>query len=201
MSNKNLWITTYMYWANCMHLSISLFHAKNFLMIDKKYLLGKYMQVALNNCLLFEINLFLGWLTRQDLIDMLFKLVSTKRSKQLFIGFSHLSQLLKYETNKFAWTYFLFKAGGQDFSVFYAFCHAGETFLSLSLKIYISWKWWNIFSIFLFFLFLTNFLNFFNCCPTICFNTNLVMLSFYLSNKNKDWSEKIEQMNFHKDFS
>ena len=26
--------------------------------------------VALNNCLLFEINLFLGWLTRQDLIDM-----------------------------------------------------------------------------------------------------------------------------------
>ena len=29
--------------------------------------------VALNNCSLFEINLFLDWLTRQDLIDVWFK--------------------------------------------------------------------------------------------------------------------------------
>ena len=33
-----------------------------------------YKSVALNNCLVFKINLFLGWLTRWDLIDMWFKL-------------------------------------------------------------------------------------------------------------------------------
>ena len=37
--------------------------------------------VALIDCSLFEINLLLGWLTRQYLIDMWFKLVLIKRSK------------------------------------------------------------------------------------------------------------------------
>ena len=43
-------------------------------------LLG-YKSVALNNCSIFEIDLFLGWLTGQNLIDMWFKLVLIKRSK------------------------------------------------------------------------------------------------------------------------
>ena len=37
--------------------------------------------VALIDCSLFEINSFLGWLTRQDLIDMWIKQVFIKRSK------------------------------------------------------------------------------------------------------------------------
>ena len=37
--------------------------------------------IALIDCSLFEFNFLLGWLTRQDLIDIWFELVLIKESK------------------------------------------------------------------------------------------------------------------------
>ena len=50
--------------------------------------------VAWNNCSLFENNLFLDWLTRQDLIDTYFELVSLTKIQVILIDFIIFSLLL-----------------------------------------------------------------------------------------------------------
>ena len=103
--------------------------------------------MTLNNCSLFKIDLFLGWLRRDDLVDMWFNLVLIKRSKEFLIGFSNLFVLSQFEgvTNNcfslnFIWNW------RSRFSPLSTLLTMLEILFSfLSWKIYFSWICWNSF--------------------------------------------------------
>ena len=119
-----------------------------------------------------KINLFLGWLTRQDLIDMWFKLVLIKRSKKFLIGFFNLFSLFsfKYVTNSSSKPIFHSELEDKISSLSMHFAKLETLFLLSLSEICITWKCWSSYSVFLLFLFFTKFRFFFQlqrsipCC-------------------------------------